>query len=82
MYFKEKRLSIKQLETVKIRWNDKDDVNKNSESAKNLARNTEHDFNSYLITRVPENTLKERIQEAYFIKSIVPSLNEPLDNNV
>ena len=39
-------------------------------------------FSWYELTRAIENTLKRRILEAYFIKLIVPSLNEQLNNDV
>ena len=57
-------------------------MNKSSEPAKHLARNIDHEFSWYVLTRAPENTLKRRILEAYFIKLIAPSLNEQLDNDV
>ena len=57
-------------------------MNKNSEPSKNLVRNIEHEFSWFILTKSPVNTLKRRILEAYFIKLIVPSLNEQLDNDV
>ena len=41
-----------------------------------------NEFSWYVLTRAPQNTLKRRILEAYFVKLIVPSLNELLDNDV
>ena len=41
-----------------------------------------HEFSWYVLTRVPENTMKRRILKAYFIKLIVPSLNEQLYNEL
>ena len=70
------------IRNCKTRCEDHNDVNKNSEPAKHLARNIEHKFIWYILTRTPVNTLKRRILEAYFIKLIVPSLNEQLDNDV
>ena len=71
------------MRNCKIRWDEHNDVNKNSEPAKHLARNIEHEFSWYVLTRTLVNTLKRRvIMEAYFIKLIVPSLNEQLDNDV
>ena len=66
----------------KIRWDEHNDVSKNSEPAKHLARNIELKFSWYVLTRAPENTIKSRILEASFIKLIVLSLNELLDNDV
>ena len=62
-----------------IRLDGHNDVNKNSEPAMYLARNIEHEFSWYVLTKAPENTLKRRILEADFTKLIVPSLNEQLD---
>ena len=74
---------MKQLEIVKyVRCDEHNDVNKNSEPAKHLARNIEHKFSWYILARAPVKTLKRRILEACFIKLIVPSLNEQLDNDV
>ena len=49
---------------------------------KHLARNIEYEFSWYIFARAHVNTLSRRILEAYFIKLIVPYLNEQLDNNV
>ena len=70
------------IRNCKIRWDEPNNVNKNSEPGKHLARNIEHEFSWYVLTRAPKNTLKRRIVEAYFVKLIVPSLNEQLDNDV
>ena len=47
-----------------------------------IAINIEHKFSWYILERAPVNTLKRRILEAYFMKLIVPSLNEQLDDDV
>ena len=47
-----------------------------------IAINIKHKFSWYILERAPVNTLKRRILEAYFMKLIVPSLNEQLDNDV
>ena len=60
------------IRNYKIRWDEHNDVNKSSDPATHLARNNAHEFSWYELTRAPENTLKRRILEAYFIKSIVP----------
>ena len=70
------------IRNCKIRYDEYNDVNKNSKPAKHLARNIEHKFSWYMLARAPVNTLKRRILEAYFIKLIVPSLNGQLDNDV
>ena len=68
------------IRNCKIRWDEHNDVNTNSEHAKHLAINIDHKFSWYILTSTPENTLKRKILEAYFIKLIVPSLKEQLDN--
>ena len=42
----------------KIKWDEHNDVNKNSEPAKHLARNIEHEFSWYVLRRASEKTLK------------------------
>ena len=70
------------IRNCKIRWDEHNDVNKNSELAMHLARNIEHEFSWHVPAKAPENTLKRGILEANFIKLIVPSLNEQLANYV
>ena len=70
------------IRSCKILCDEHNDVNKNSEPAKHLARNIEHEFSWYIIARAPVNTLKRRILEAYFIKLIVLYLKEQLHNDV
>ena len=70
------------IRNYKVRWDEHNGVNKNSEPAKHLGRNIEYEFSWYVLTRAPENTLKKRILEAYFTKLIVPPLKEQLDNDV
>ena len=70
------------IRNCKIRYDEHNDINKNSEPAKNLARNIEHECSWFILARVPANTFKRRILEAYFMKIIAPSLNEQLDNDV
>ena len=70
------------IRNCKIRCDEHNDTSKNSEPAKHLARNIEHEFSWFILERAPVNTLKRRILEACFIKLIAPSLNEQLDNDV
>ena len=73
---------VETTRNCKIRWDEHNDVNKNSELAMHLARNNEHEFSWYVLARAPENSLKRGILEAIFIKLILPSLNEQLANYV
>ena len=41
------------IRNFKIRWDEHNNVNKNSEPAKHLARNIEHKFSQYVLTRAP-----------------------------
>ena len=68
------------IRDCKIKWDEHNDVNTNSEHVKHLAKIIDHKFSWYILTSAPENTLKRRILEVYFIKLIVPSLKEQLDN--
>ena len=68
------------IRDCKIKWDEHNDVNTNSEHVKHLAKIIDHKFSWYILTSAPENTLKRRILEACFIKLIVPSLKEQLDN--
>ena len=45
------------IRNCKIRWDEHNDVNTNSEHAKHLAKNIENEFSWYVLTRAPENTL-------------------------
>ena len=54
----EKRTSVKQEGLANK------NTNKNSELAKHLARNNEHEFSCCVLTKALENTLKRRILEA------------------
>ena len=59
------------IRNCKIRCDEHNDVDKSSDPAKHLARNIEHEFSWYVLTRARENTITRRILEAYFIKLIV-----------
>ena len=43
-----------------MRLDEHNDVNKNSEPVKYLARNIEHEFSWYVLTTAPVNTFKGR----------------------
>ena len=60
------------IRNCKIKWDEHNDVNKNSEPAKRLARNIEHEFSWYVLRRASEKTLK----------LFVSPLNEQLNNDV
>ena len=70
----------KTIRNCKIRCDEHNDVNKDSEPAKHLAINIEHECSWYILAKAPVNTFKRRILEAYFIKLIAPSVNEQINN--
>ena len=67
---------------AEIRWNEHEDKNSKCESAKHLKKNPTHKFRMTIISKAPENFCKRRALEAYFIKTICPTLNEQLDNDI
>ena len=67
---------------AKIRWNEHEDKNSKSEPAKHLKENPTHKFRWTSISSAPENFRNRRVLEAYFIKTICPTLNEQLGNDI
>ena len=65
---------------AKIQWNEHQDKNSKSASAKHLKENSTHKLTWTIVSKPPENFCKHRVLEAYFIKTICPTLNEQLDN--
>ena len=70
------------VRNAKIRWYEHEDKNNKSEPAKHLKENPTHKFSWTIISKAPENFRKCRVLEAYFIKTICPTLNEQLDNDI
>ena len=67
---------------AKIQWNEHKDKNSKSEPAKHLKENPTHEFTWTIISKASENFRKHRVLEACFIKTICPTLNEQLDNDI
>ena len=65
-----------------MRWNEHEEKNSKSEPAEHLKENPTDKFTWSIISKVPENFQKRRVLEAYFIKTICPTLNEQLDNEI
>ena len=61
-----------------LRWAEHEDPNKQSETAKREKYFPDHQFEWKVLTRAPEHMSKRKILEAFFIKSISPSLSEQL----
>ena len=70
------------VRNAEIRWNEHEDKNSKSEPVKHLKKNPAHKFRRTIISQTPENFRKHRVLEAYFIKTICPTLNEQLDNDI
>ena len=66
---------------AKIRQNKHEDKNSISEPAEHLKENSTHILTWTIISEVPENFCKQRLLEAYFIKTICTTLNEQLGND-
>ena len=57
-------------------------INAFTNPAKHLKKDPTHKFTWTIITKAPENFRKRRVLEEYFIKTIRPTLNEQLDNDI
>ena len=67
---------------AEIRWNEPEDKNSKSEPAKYLQENPTYKFRWAISSKVAENFCKCRALQAYFIKTICPTLNEQLDYGI
>ena len=76
-----KKHSVLCLFNANTRWNEHKNKNNKSESAKYLKKNPALKFRWTIISKVPKNFHKHRVLEAYFIKTICPTLNEQLSND-
>ena len=70
------------VRNAKIRWNEHEDRNSKSEPGKHLKENPTHKFTWTIISKVRKNFRKSRVLETHFIKTICPTLNELLDNDI
>ena len=50
--------------------------NGKSEPSKHINNNTGHKFDWMILSRAPSHRLKQQILETYFIKQLIPSLND------
>ena len=64
---------------VDIRWNEFDDISKESESAKHLRGNLNHKFKWETLPQAPKNYRQRKNLEAFFIAIMGPILNSQLD---
>ena len=70
------------VHNAEIRRNEYEDKNSKSEPVKHLKENPTHKFRWTIISKASENFRKRRVLEAYFIKTICPTLNEQLVNDI
>ena len=63
-------------------WNDHEDKNCKSEPGQYLKENPTHKFTWTITRNARENLRRLRILEAYFTKTICPTLNDELDNYI
>ena len=70
------------VRNAEIRWNEHEDKNRKSEAVKHLKENPTHKFRWTIISKASENFRKCRVLEAYFVKTICPTLSEHLDNDI
>ena len=67
---------------VEIRWNEHEGKSSKYEPAKHLKKNPTQKFRWNVIRKAPQNFRKRRILEVDLIKTICPTLNEQLDNDI
>ena len=62
------------------RWNEHEDIKKNSEPAKHLKDNPTHKFEWKILSKASKDKRKRRILETFFIKTMEPTLNNQIQN--
>ena len=66
-----------------LRWNEHENsTDKNSECAKHLNENDNHEFKWSILSLAPRISIKRKILEAYFIKTLNPILNNQLNSGI
>ena len=67
------------IRNVDIRWNEHEDIGKESEPAKHLRENLNHKFKWETILQDPKNYRQRKNLEASFIDIMGPTLNNQFD---
>ena len=67
---------------VEIRWQEHNDIRRDSEPAKHLKENPDHVFKWNILMSAPINLKIRKILESYTIKVKRPILNDQLENNL
>ena len=66
-----------------LRWNEHENgTDKNSECAKHLNENDNHEFKWSILSLAPKVSFKRKILKAYFITTLNPILNNQLISNI
>ena len=66
-----------------LRWNEHENgTDKNSECAKHLNENDNHEFKWSILSLVPKVSFKRKILETFFIKTLNPVLNNHLNSDI
>ena len=68
---------------ARLRWNEHENgTDKDSECAKHLNENGNHEFEWSILSLAPKVSFKRKVLEAYFIKTWNPILNNQLNNHI
>ena len=71
------------MHNARLRWNEHENgTDKNSERAKHLNENDNHEFKWSILSLTPKVSFKRKILEVYFIKTLNPILNNQLNSNI
>ena len=70
------------MRNARLRWNELENgTDKNSECAKHLNENDNHEFKGSIFSLAPKVLFKTKILEVYFIKTLNPILNNQLNSD-
>ena len=71
------------MRNARLRWNEHENgADKNSEYAKHLNENDNHEFKRSILSLAPKVSFKRKILEIYFIKTLNPILNNQLNSDI
>ena len=71
------------MRKARLRWNEHENgTDKNSECAKHLNENDNHEFIWSIFSLAPKVSLKRKILEAYFINTLNPFPNNQLNSDI
>ena len=74
---------IEAVRNARLRWNEHENgTDKNSECAKHINKNDNHEFKWSSLSLVPKFSFKRKILQDYFIKTLNPILNNQLNSDI